>query len=188
MREEYIKWYSKNLNLEMSMLVFGESGLLDIDSEARLAAEVAHRFRQFGGEVYTEDVLSGRPNVYGLWRRQTDRWLAVDVHMDTVSVEQMTGDPFSGHVADQRVYGRGAVDTKASLAIILALLEELHQTGQKPATNLLISATVDEDRCCESGVISPALGPPFPPPAPLALPAPNNPDVSEKSSATRRLT
>lgn len=113
--------------------------------EARLAAEVANWFRQFGGEVYTEDVLPGRPNVYGLWRGQTDRWLAVDVHMDTVSVEQMTGDPFSGHVKNGRVYGRGAVDTKASLAIILALLEELHQTGQKPATNLLIAATVDEE-------------------------------------------
>jgi len=113
--------------------------------EARLAAEVANWFRQFGGEVYREDVLPGRPNVYGLWRGQTDRWLAVDVHLDTVSVEQMTGDPFSGHVENGRVYGRGAVDTKASLAILLALLEELHQTGQPLATNLLIAATVDEE-------------------------------------------
>ncbi|MCX6048656.1 MAG: M20/M25/M40 family metallo-hydrolase [Chloroflexi bacterium] len=113
--------------------------------EAKLAAEVAQWFRQFGGEVYTEDVLPGRPNVYGLWRAQSERWLAVDVHLDTVSVEQMTGDPFSGHVENGRVYGRGAVDTKASLAIILALLEELHQTGQSPKTNLLIAATVDEE-------------------------------------------
>ncbi|MFN8494377.1 MAG: M20/M25/M40 family metallo-hydrolase [Caldilineaceae bacterium] len=113
--------------------------------EGQLAAAVANWFQTFGGEVYTEDVLPGRPNVYGLWRGREDRWLAVDVHLDTVSVEQMTGEPFSGRVTDGRVYGRGAVDTKASLAIMLALLEQMQQTGQRPATNLLIAATVDEE-------------------------------------------
>jgi len=114
-------------------------------SEGKLAAAVAQWLQRFDGEVYTEDVLPGRPNVYGLWRGREDRWLAVDVHLDTVSVEQMTGEPFSGQVTDGRVYGRGAVDTKASLAIVLALLEQMQQTGQRPATNLLIAATVDEE-------------------------------------------
>jgi acetylornithine deacetylase/succinyl-diaminopimelate desuccinylase-like protein len=90
-------------------------------------------------------VLPGRPNVYGRWRGDSERWLAVDVHLDTVSVELMTGEPFAGQIADGRVYGRGAVDTKASLAIVLALLEALQRTGQRPAANLLIAATVDEE-------------------------------------------
>lgn len=113
--------------------------------EARLAAEVAGWFQQLGGEVELVDVLPGRPNVYGRWRGRSDRWLAVDVHLDTVSVEQMTGDPFSGEHRDGRVYGRGAVDTKASLAVILTLLEAMQQRGQQPAANLLIAATVDEE-------------------------------------------
>ncbi len=113
--------------------------------EARLAAEVADWFRQLGGEVDLVDVLPGRPNVYGRWRGRSDRWLAVDVHLDTVSVEQMTSEPFSGEHRDGRVYGRGAVDTKASLAVILALLEVMAQSGQQPAANLLIAATVDEE-------------------------------------------
>ena len=113
--------------------------------EARMAAAVAGWFRELGGDVYVEDVLPGRPNVYGLWRGAGERWAALDVHMDTVGVEQMLGDPFSGELRDGRVYGRGAVDTKASLAVALALLEALHQSGRQPAANLLIAATADEE-------------------------------------------
>ena len=49
-------------------------------------------------------------------RRPDHRIVVLDVHVDTVGVEQMTGDPFDGRIEDGRVYGRGAVDTKASLA------------------------------------------------------------------------
>src|SRR5690242_16693520 len=113
--------------------------------EARLAEALAGWFRELGGEVFVEDVLPGRPNVYGIWRGRGPGWAALDVHMDTVGVEQMSGDPFSGELRDGRVYGRGAVDTKASLGVALALLEALHRSGERPATNLLIAATADEE-------------------------------------------
>jgi acetylornithine deacetylase/succinyl-diaminopimelate desuccinylase-like protein len=113
--------------------------------EARLAEAVAGWFRDLGGEVYVEDVLPGRPNVYGIWRGHGAGWAALDVHMDTVGVEQMLGDPFSGELRDGRVYGRGAVDTKASLAVALALLEALYRSGATLETNLLIAATADEE-------------------------------------------
>jgi acetylornithine deacetylase/succinyl-diaminopimelate desuccinylase-like protein len=113
--------------------------------EARLAAQVARWFQQFGAEVFCDEVLPGRPNVCGIWRGRTERWAALDVHMDTVGVEQMLGDPFSGRIQDGRVYGRGAVDTKASLGVALALLEAMHQSRVVPEANLLIAATVDEE-------------------------------------------
>lgn len=116
-----------------------------IPGEARLATEIARWFQEFGGEVHQEDVAPDRPNIYGIWRGRTDRWLTVDGHMDTVGVEQMIGDPFSGLIRAGRVYGRGAVDTKATLGVVLALLEAMHQTGQTPQANLLIAATVDEE-------------------------------------------
>ncbi|MFL5806369.1 MAG: M20 family metallopeptidase [Roseiflexaceae bacterium] len=113
--------------------------------EARLAETIAGWFRDLGGEVYVEDILPGRPNVYGIWRGRGERWAALDVHMDTVGVEQMDGDPFGGELRDGRVYGRGAVDTKASLAVALALLEALRRSGGTPEPSLLIAATVDEE-------------------------------------------
>ena len=113
--------------------------------EAVLGRAVAGWFAEFGGEVHAEEVLPGRHNVYGLWAGQSDRWAGVDVHLDTVGVEGMAGDPFSGRIADGRVHGRGAVDTKATLAVALALLERLHRSGRRPGPNLLIAATVDEE-------------------------------------------
>jgi acetylornithine deacetylase/succinyl-diaminopimelate desuccinylase-like protein len=113
--------------------------------EAALAEEVVRWFEAFGGQVQTHEIYPGRYNVYGIWRGREERWAALDIHMDTVGVEQMTGEPFSGHITNGCVYGRGAVDTKASLAVALALLEDLHQYGHTPALNLLIAATVDEE-------------------------------------------
>src|SRR5687768_12533332 len=88
--------------------------------EARISDQVAEWFRELGGEVHREEVHPGRRNVYGIWPGKSDQWVAVDAHMDTVGVEHMTGDPFSGEIRDGRVWGRGAVDTKATLAVMLA--------------------------------------------------------------------
>jgi acetylornithine deacetylase/succinyl-diaminopimelate desuccinylase-like protein len=121
--------------------------------EGRIAEAVATWFTEFGGEVQVEEVHPGRPNVYGIWRGRSDRWVAVDVHTDTVSVEQMVGDPFDGRIADGRVYGRGAVDTKASLGVILALLEAMHHSGATPEPNILIAATVDEENGAKSAPV-----------------------------------
>lgn len=113
--------------------------------EARLGDAVAQWFQELGGKVETKEVLPGRSNVYGIWPGKTNRWAAVDIHLDTVGVEQMDGDPFSGALHDGRVWGRGAVDTKASLAVILTLLERMRATGATPAMHLLIGVTVDEE-------------------------------------------
>lgn len=113
--------------------------------EAQLGNAVAEWFAQFGGEVHRHEVLPGRSNIYGIWRGPSDRWAALDVHMDTVGVEGMSDPPFDGRVADGRVYGRGAVDTKASLGVALALLEEMAGSDRTPECNLLIAATVDEE-------------------------------------------
>lgn len=121
--------------------------------EARLAAAVAGWFEAFGGQVQTQEVYPGRPNVYAIWRGQTARWAALDVHMDTVGVEQMTDEPFSGRVAAGRVYGRGAVDTKASLAVALALLESMHRDNRQPTPNLLIAATVNEEHAASAAPV-----------------------------------
>ena len=116
-----------------------------VPGEGRLGDELTTWFRAFGAEVYRQEVLPGRANVYGLWRGRSQRWAAVDAHMDTVGVEQMSDDPFSGRIQDGRVYGRGAVDTKATLAVALALLEAMHHAGQTPEAHVLIAATVDEE-------------------------------------------
>lgn len=116
-----------------------------VAGEGRLADELAGLFASLGGEVHRDEVLPGRPNIYATWRGRSERWIAVDTHMDTVGVEQMGEDPFSGRIASGRVYGRGAVDTKPTLAVALAMLEAMQDGGQRPGTHLLLAATIDEE-------------------------------------------
>ena len=116
-----------------------------VPGEGQLASRLAEWFENFGGEVYIDTVLNNRPNICGIWQGNSARWFAVDAHMDTVSVEHMTGDPFSGEIKNERVFGRGSVDTKATLGVVLCLLQEMHRLGIKPAANLLIAGTIDEE-------------------------------------------
>ena len=60
----------------------------------------------------------------------------------------MTGDPFDGRLENGRVYGRGAVDTKASLGVVLALLEDVRRRGGVLKPNLVVCASSDEETGC----------------------------------------
>lgn len=116
-----------------------------IAGEKRMADTLTDWFRQFGGEVIIDEVFPNRPSVYAIWRGSGDRWRAIDVHTDTVGVDLMTELPFSGEIVNNQVRGRGAVDTKATLGVVLAILEKLHESNIKLDFNLLIAATVDEE-------------------------------------------
>ncbi len=115
-------------------------------NEGQFAEALAGWFAQLGAEVVRDEVLPGRWNVYGIWRGRSERWAALDAHMDTVGVEQMPGDPFARRIEHGRVYGRGAVDTKASMAVALSLVERMRQAGQQPEPNLILVGTVDEEQ------------------------------------------
>ena len=52
-------------------------------------------------------------------------WLLFDSHMDTVSVEGMTVDPFGGEIVNGKLYGRGACDTKGTGTTMLWALKTL---------------------------------------------------------------
>lgn len=116
-----------------------------VPGEAVIGAAVADFMTQLGGKVSFQEVYPGRPNVIGFWQGSSSRVLAVDVHMDTVGVQTMTGDPFDGRYEDGKVFGRGAVDTKATLAIVLAILEAVQSQGLKLVPSVLIAATSDEE-------------------------------------------
>ncbi len=70
-------------------------------------------------------------------------WLLFESHMDTVGVEQMA-DPFGGEVREEKLFGRGACDTKGSGAAMLwALKDYAHAGGGENNVGLLF--TVDEE-------------------------------------------
>ena len=114
-------------------------------AEADMARWVADRAAALGAEVELCEVEPDRPNVYALFGGRTDRMLAIDVHIDTVGVEHMEGDPFDGRVTEGRVWGRGAVDTKATMAVVLAVLAEMSAQGEKPLCTVELVGTIAEE-------------------------------------------
>jgi acetylornithine deacetylase/succinyl-diaminopimelate desuccinylase family protein len=91
--------------------------------EARIAEYVAEFLRKLALDVELREVEPGRPNVIGKFTSRGAKCsVAFAPHTDTVSVAGMTIDPFAAEIRDGRLYGRGACDTKGSLAAMLAAL------------------------------------------------------------------
>ncbi len=92
-----------------------------ISGEARCAAFLRDHLQNLGATASLEEVRPGRPNVIG--RFPSDRpgkpVLVLAPHTDTVNVAGMTVDPFGGDIVDGRLTGRGASDTKGSMAAML---------------------------------------------------------------------
>ena len=118
--------------------------------EAELGRYVADFGRLMGAEVRLEEVLPERSNVYVRLpassgdAAEQPRRLLFDVHLDTVPLAPMP-DALSPVVRDGRMWGRGACDTKGSLAAVLKAMERVAQMGSGRKREVLLLASVDEE-------------------------------------------
>ena len=113
--------------------------------EARIADEVAKRLAGFGLRPKLEEVFPGRPNVLATLPGTSGdgRRLLFECHADTVQATGMTIQPFVPVVRDGRLYGRGAVDDKACIAMMLLAMREL--AADPPPVDVEFLAAVDEE-------------------------------------------
>lgn len=99
----------------------GDPGTTKGIGEKAVAEWVGHYVQDLGAQVELRQVMPDRPNVVARW--PSDRIgkprLLFAPHTDTVSVAGMTIDPFSGEVRDGKLWGRGASDTKGTMASML---------------------------------------------------------------------
>lgn len=68
-----------------------------------------------------------------------------EAHTDTVSVNGMSIPPFDPVIAEGRLYGRGACDTKAGLAGMMHAVASLKAEGFTPPCEVWLAAAVDEE-------------------------------------------
>ena len=74
-------------------------------------------------------------------------------HYDVVPVTgDWKHDPFLGEVVDATLYGRGAVDTKSTMACALSALELALKKGYKPKNDLYLCFGSNEEVCGDSQV------------------------------------
>ena len=100
----------------------------DVSGEKECAEWIGSFLSGLGAEVSFEEVLPDRPNVIGRFPGKEDPnlpRLLLAPHLDTVSVAGMSIDPFGGEVRDGKVWGRGASDTKGTMAAMLWALQDL---------------------------------------------------------------
>jgi acetylornithine deacetylase/succinyl-diaminopimelate desuccinylase-like protein len=109
----------------------------DLTGERAIAQYVAEFLRHAGAKVTLEDVLPGRPNVIADFTPEHPKaHLAFVPHLDTVSVLGMTIPPFDPVVHDDKLYGRGATDTKGPMAAGLWALHEWAHSPERATSSI----------------------------------------------------
>jgi len=79
--------------------------------------------------------------------------LLVHGHLDVVPAEpaDWSVHPFSGEVRDGWLWGRGAVDMKGMVAMMVALARGYALEGRRPARDVVLAFTADEEDSAEAG-------------------------------------
>jgi acetylornithine deacetylase/succinyl-diaminopimelate desuccinylase-like protein len=79
--------------------------------------------------------------------------LLVHGHLDVVPAEadDWTVHPFSGEIRDGVVWGRGAIDMKNMDAMVLATVRGWARSGRRPARDIVLAFTADEEDSASYG-------------------------------------
>ena len=110
--------------------------------EAEIADFVADWCRDQTLEVQIIDA-EGRPSVVAIARGTGGgRSIILNGHLDTVGVDGMA-DPFRPRVEDGRMYGRGTIDMKASVAAMMVTLARAR--GMTLRGDVVLTAVADEE-------------------------------------------
>lgn len=100
-------------------------------------------------EVEVLGLTYPRPNVIALFEGKTHTPIfCLDAHMDVVGVgdeSQWKYPPFEGKIHDNKIYGRGAEDTKCHLAAQLIALRAIKEANLDLRGDLILSSTVDDE-------------------------------------------
>jgi acetylornithine deacetylase/succinyl-diaminopimelate desuccinylase-like protein len=113
--------------------------------ESGVACYVEERMRRAGIPVRRQQVFAGRWNVVAeLSVGKPERALLFESHMDTVPAGSME-KAFEAQIRDGRLYGRGACDTKATLAGMIWAIEYWAARRDSLPRDLVLCAAVDEE-------------------------------------------
>ncbi|MBX6354979.1 MAG: M20/M25/M40 family metallo-hydrolase [Micromonosporaceae bacterium] len=122
----------------------------------RAAAEyVAEKLAEVGLDPQLRESAPGRASVVARvpGTDPSRNALLVHGHLDVVPAvpDEWTVHPFSGELRDGYLWGRGAVDMKDFDAMVLAVVRQWQRTGVRPARDLVLAFTADEEAGSEYG-------------------------------------
>ncbi len=73
--------------------------------------------------------------------------LVLHGHLDVVpaQADEWSVDPFGGELIDGMLWGRGAVDMKDMVAMMLAVVRQMAREGRKPSRDVIVAFFADEE-------------------------------------------
>ncbi len=140
--------------INLDNVIADTQSLIGIDSqnpgplEADCAAWLEQRVTGMGVPVTRHEVEPGRDNLVATIAGSDPLAprLVILAHMDTVPIGSgWTYPPLGGVIADGKIFGRGACDMKAGMALGLGLIEALARSPKPPRADVLLVMTVDEE-------------------------------------------
>ncbi len=126
------------------------SELIQINSQSTHEKEVAeytiNKMKELG---YDEVVVDKYGSVYGTMKGTGGgSSITLNCHLDVVyesDPEKWKYPPFSGAIAEGKVWGRGASDTKGTFAVQLYIPKMLKEIGMLPKGDIIVSGVVSEE-------------------------------------------
>ncbi len=122
-------------------------------NEGRIASFLADYLENEGFEVSVEEVAPGRPNVWAVWEgERPGKTLLFEAHTDVVTegrAEDWSYPPFAAERVRERIYGRGACDTKGNLAAAVVAVRAIKDSGVSFPGRLVLCHPVDEEGMME---------------------------------------
>jgi acetylornithine deacetylase len=156
-----------------------------VGGEGRVSKYLAAVYERLGCELDLFAVEPGRENAIGVLRGSGGgRSLIFNGHVDVVPpgdpANWKSGDPFSGRVDGDRIWGRGSTDMKGGVVAQAFAARAIHEAGLKLKGDLILEAVVGEEvmdhECGTTATIkrghtadAALVSEPSSPPEPLAL-------------------
>ena len=142
-REELIR-LTQDLVRIPSVRRQGEGG-----KEEKVALFLSHLLEEIGLDVVVEEVEPGSPNVISVLKGQGEGpCLMFECHTDVVTegkASEWRYGPYEGKLVANRIYGRGACDTKGNLAAAVKAVEAISHSGIPFKGKILLGILVDEE-------------------------------------------
>jgi succinyl-diaminopimelate desuccinylase len=119
------------------------------EGEKNVALFLSHLLDEMGLDVVVEEVEPSSPNVIAVLQgREEGPCLMFECHTDVVTegdASEWRYGPYDGKVVGNRIYGRGACDTKGNLAAAVKAIQAISQSGLPFKGRILLGILVDEE-------------------------------------------
>jgi len=117
--------------------------------EEEVALFLAHLLEEMGLDVVVEEVEPCSLNVISVLQGQGEGpCLMFECHTDVVTegdASEWKYGPYEGRLVGNRIYGRGACDTKGNLAAVIKAVQAINQSGIPFRGKILLGILVDEE-------------------------------------------